>query len=275
MTLPTVVTMGGRERLGEILKAVGVARADDELLRPNGGSGSDDEWEPEEGEELRGDDPRLQLLPDPATVFVADQPWLGDVLMPVLRVDLSAVDPTWSGSLPIVDPVEPVHDVQGSVGDETEESHDDHACNSWMALRLEPDGRLRFLGRRTYFLHETLRERGELTGSPVEDHYVRDALDRAKGQLRLRRTGGKGAQVFTLGGELYWGNWTVVAPPAAYRYVEPHDHAGPPGVTTADGRPFRLVGRTDRWAWNDESVASLLVLFEPETRTVLMAVEFD
>src|SRR5690606_840935 len=127
----------------------------------------------------------------------------------------------------------------------------------------------------SYFLHEALRERGELAGSPVEDHYVRDALDRAEVQRRLLRTGGKGVQVFILGGDLYEGNWTVVDPPGAYRYVEPPDHGGPPAVTTADGRPFHLVGQTDRWTWNDESVASLLVLFEPETRTVLVAVEFD
>ena len=228
----------------------------------------------------------MRLLPDPSTVFVADQPWLADVLTPVLLVDLSAVDPTWSGWLPVVDPVEPVHDVQGTVGDGTEESYDDHACNSWMALRLEPDGRLRFLGRRTFFLHEALRERGALKGSTVGEHYRRDAVDRVAAARRfaerhrplagrVRRGRRRETEVLTLGGDLYEGNWTVVDPPGAYRYVEREDHGGPPAVTTADGRPFHLVGRTDRWTWNDESVASLLVLFEPETRTVLVAVDFD
>lgn len=234
-----------------------------------------DEWEPEEGEGLRGDDPRVQLLPDPSTVFVDDQKWLGDVLVPVLRVDLSAVDPTWSGWLTVVDPVEPVDGPQGTIGDATEHAHDDYAGDSWMALRLEPEGRLRFLGRRPYFLHEALRERGELRGSSVEDHYARDARDRAEVSRRLLRTGGGDTEVFTLGGDLYEGNWTVVDPPAAYRYVEPLDDDGPPTVTTADGRPFRLVGQTHRWTWSGSAVASLLVLFEPETRTVLVVVEFD
>lgn len=248
------------------------------------------EWEPEEGEELSADDPRVRLFPDPSSVFVDDQPWLADVVEPVLLVDLAALDPALSGWLPVVDPIEPADGVQGSVGDETEESHDEHAGDSWMALRWEPDGRLRFLGRRTFFLREALRERGEWHGSAVEAHYRRDVRDRAAVKERLAGAGGRSVgraagflrrrrsvretEVFTLGGDLYEGNWTVVAPPAAYRYVEPSDHGGPPRVTTADGRDFRLVGLTPRWAWADEAVAQLLVLFEPETRTVLVALEF-
>ncbi|WP_110241042.1 hypothetical protein [Nocardioides gilvus] len=194
--------------------------------------------------------------------------------MPVLAVDLSAINPAWSGWLPVVDPVEPVRDVQGSVGEETEEFHDEHAGDAWMALRLEEDGRLRFLGKRQYFLHELLRERGDLRGSQVEDHYGCDALSRAEFTRRWRSGERDEEELFILGGDLYEGNWTAVEPPRAYRYVEPNDE-GTPSVTLADGRPFRLVGETHRWSWSDEGVATLLVMFEPETRTVLLTFEYD
>lgn len=274
--LPRVVGMGKKKRLEELLQAMGVGRPSGEMLR-RGDDPESEEWgEPADGEEIAVGDPRVRLLPDPAEVFTADQAWLGDVLMPVLAVDLSAVDPAWSGWLPVVDPVEPVRDVQGCLGEKTEAFHDAYAGEAWIALRLEEDGRLRFLGQREYFLHELLRGRGELRGSQVEAHYVRDALSRADFIRRWRSGERDEEDLFILGGELYEGNWTTVDPPDGYRFVQPDDDGeGLPSVTLADGRPFRLVGETHRWSWSDEGVATLLVLFEPESRTVLLTFEYD
>ncbi|WP_139177780.1 hypothetical protein [Ruania alba] len=59
--------------------------------------GDEQHREPEAGERIERKDERITLLPDPEDVFAADQRWLGRVLHPLVSIDLSAIDPAWSG----------------------------------------------------------------------------------------------------------------------------------------------------------------------------------
>jgi len=52
-------------------------------------------------------DDRFVVFPDPAAVFVADQQDLAQLLHPLVSIDLAAVDPTWTGHVHFISPVDP------------------------------------------------------------------------------------------------------------------------------------------------------------------------
>ena len=249
--------------------------------------GEAEDRDPDEGEEVFSSDPRVQVLPDPATVFAAEQPWLARVLHPLAWVELSAIDPALTARVPVLSPVEPE---DGLLGESTERYHDDHAGMNWVTFRLDGDGRIRFLGGRGFFEIEACELDGtrppdglhawyadaerQFAGTRArwEAHSV-VAYGRRDDPSRLR----DGATTVSLpvldqlGGEPGYGNWASFPPPASLRLDESSDIS--PVLRLVDGRPFAFVCATSGYPWRDHGADAILVFFEPETRTI--AVTFD
>lgn len=241
---------------------------------------------PRRGDRVIAEDDRIAVLPDPADVFVADQPWLARVLHPLVSVELGSLDPAWSGRVHLLSPVEPG---EGLLGDATAAHHDDYAAENWVSFRVELDGRYRFLGSPRFFELEDREAAGESDPGDLRGLYAAAEAQLAGARARWRRLGalvwgdpvdpslqreGWGtdiALVDQLGGDPGYGNWAAFPPPAAVTL----DRSDPstPTLRLADGRPFAFVGSTAGYPWRDEGADAILLFFEPETRTA--ALTFD
>lgn len=107
----------------------------------------------------------LYPFPDPETVFVADQADLLEHLQPFFGIDLSVVNPEWSGYLTMLGPLEPTE--HSFVGQATEDTpwHSILLHTNWIGFKVE-EGRYRLMGDPRYFF---LHEGNEQLGDPYED----------------------------------------------------------------------------------------------------------
>ncbi|EWS81376.1 hypothetical protein BF93_17330 [Brachybacterium phenoliresistens] len=246
---------------------------------------------PAPGERVTAPDPRITVLPDPADVFAREQPWLARLLHPLVSVDLRLADPAWSGSAPLLSPVEPV---DGLLGEETAAHHDAHAGTNWISLRQQADGRWRYLGARELFALEGLEgleARGEAAMPGLRHHYAEAEAEIAGARARWDRLGalvwgdeedpsqqraGWGtdfALVDQLGGEPGYGNWAGFPPPPAYIL----DESDPvtPVLRLRDGRPFVFLAATAGTPWRGAGADAILLFVEPGTRTAVLTFDWS
>lgn len=238
--------------------------------------GGDEEWEPDEGEELGPDDPRVKMWPDVGDVVSGDQPWLTEVLSVPLAVDLAGLHSGEEDWLPLPLLYEPYqHKQQGELGRGTKSAHDEHAGHQWAAFAVDAGGRLRFLGNERFFLSRKWRHSGAWSGSEAELEHAEEqrgreeAARRWRGKGRLERPHDRVLSGW--GGETWPGNWVGVDPPAAYRLRVGDDGVD---VSSGAGDSFRLVGSLQPWTVGSEAPYEVVYLFEQTSRTLLLTLEY-
>jgi hypothetical protein len=201
---------------------------------------------------------RSGLTPFPDDVFVEDQPWIADHLLPLLSIDLGLLRPEFAGT--VVHMLQPVGPVDGYIGDGTTEFHNDFTAPNWFALQLTDENRYRFLGQEEYF-------------EPYDDEYAARVKKRqaqvrayAKEHGRLadfpRHRKGQASEqnwLDILGGDFWAGNWITEDPPPAFDLVE--DEENERIELTYQGKPFFPVACANG--------LTILMFYEPESRTVL------
>jgi hypothetical protein len=100
--------------------------------------------------------PFLRPFPDASEVFNEPIAQYAKHLHPLISIDLSVIDSSWSGWIHVVSPIEPYN---GCVGEYTTSFHNDYLRENWIAFCLE-NGRYSLLGDIRYFLLE----------NPFDDH---------------------------------------------------------------------------------------------------------
>lgn len=211
----------------------------------------------------------LRPFPDPADVFVADQlDYLSARLHPMLSVDLSLVRPEWSGTVHLLNPIEPTQ--AGYIGDENEAAHDEWASTNWIGFGIE-DGRYRFLGREGFFQFDTDPE-------PLRADYLSAHASFAEYRDRYRKQGFLSHDdesqplelVEQLGGDVSTdGNW-------ATPMEVPLDTSDPSRVRPVDpeGRPFEFVAAACGAHYRGDGADLVLLFLEPESRRVLLTFDW-
>lgn len=185
--------------------------------------------QPTEVRELK---PGLTPFPAAADIFVADQPWLAEHLLPLISIDLGLVRPELAGT--VVHMLCPVEPFEGCIGDETEAHHNAFTAPNWFALELTPDNRYRFLGNEGFF--QRAPQHGgqftkdayacEHTDEMLASHAKASAYYAQHGRLASYSRYGKGEPVEqdyldSLGGGIWYGNWTSHPPiPPAFQLDE-------------------------------------------------------
>lgn len=103
------------------------------------------------------------MVPFPTDVFPADQAWLGQHLLPLLKIDLGLLRPELAGQVAtMLCPIEPY---DGCIGETTEEHHNAFTGTNWIAFELTAGNEMRFLGNEGYFI-----------GDAVDDKYAREHI---------------------------------------------------------------------------------------------------
>jgi hypothetical protein len=221
----------------------------------------------------------LRVYPDPADVFVADQPELAKHLHPLVSIDLSLVDDEWQGWIHLVGPLEP-HEL--TLGHATTAYHSPLQVENWLGFAMEGD-RYRLIGDIRYFARATTPTelpdpwphfRQELDAHCVtaERSYQahRDAFRRNGELTRFFESGGQFgpvAIVARLGGQAEEGNWCT------YSFPVEEDDGGMWPVSPRGNR-FSFVAEVPGWHYRGDGADSILLFFEPVERLALMTFEW-
>ena len=242
-------------------------------------------------EKIKAERSGLRVFPEPGQVFSATQPWLKDHLNPLVSIDLSLVNPDWSGVVHVVAPME--HNVGGLAGDWTTEFHGDQSAPNWLAFKLEANGRYQFLGPREYFLLETPPEYGReyLNGHLREQMADSYSQARAEYNEAIRRwrqhhllipawadsadEDNADTIIKQLGGTAGANNWSVEDVPAAF-VIETHDDENIAFPRWKEsGIPFHFVAEVSASNFYSDAGDSILLFYDPVSQTALITFDWS
>ncbi len=201
---------------------------------------------------------RSGLTPLPENVFVDDQAWLADQLLPTVSIDLGLLRPGLAGT--VAHMLQPLCPIDGYIGDDTWEFHNEFAASNWLAFHLTEDNRYRFLGRDEYFAPYD-----EKYAAGVKEYQAKvRAYAKEHGRLAEFPSYFKGEALEqdwldVLGGEFWAGNWTTEDPPSAFEFI--YEEIGNRLELNYQGNPFFPVACANG--------STILMFYEPESRTVL------
>jgi len=221
-------------------------------------------------EKLRAIEAHLRAFPDPATVFADPVERYARLLSPLMSVDLSAVNSSWSGWAPLVSPVEPP---EGYLGDGTEEFHSYYARHNWVGFRLDDSSRLHLLGDWRYFLAESDDPEVRADQELVE-HY-RAEHEAYADRKRLFDQQGELSDLWDddlcrVGGTVEYGwNWTSLD---LFPLNTDNDEDVYP--VAENGDRFYFVAHVPGWDFR-KSGAVTFMFYEPNSRTVLFTFDWS
>ncbi len=218
---------------------------------------------------------RPGLTPFPKNVFTDDQQWLYDHLLPLLSVDLGILRPELSGT--VVHVLCPVEPYEGYIGDGTESFHNAFTAPNWFALQLTDDNRYRFLGKEGYFQSPSDPDKQKHATQMKESYAKARTYFEKHGRLACYSMYGKGEARETnwldnLGGIFWGGNWTNGAEvPSAFVLIDELDK---PIELTYQGNPFFPVADVAGYNYCASGADSILLFYEPKSRTVLFTFDW-
>ncbi len=234
--------------------------------------------------------PWLRVFPDSADIFAESDDYLQKHLHPLVSLELSIVNPTWSGRIHLLSPIEPY---ECYIGDHTKAFHNEYTCENWISFRLDDDGRYRFLGDRRYFFLENdeLQTEHDWLRPELEKHYLKQHASYEAAIHRFHQYGGlyqpkrfkllekseSAHEPMTLldqvGGQVGCGNWTGCPPvPSAFRLnTEDDDHVFP---TMASGDRFTFIAGVPGYHYRDAGADWILLFYEPNSRIALMTFDW-
>lgn len=231
------------------------------------------------------------MLPFPPaeTVFVADQLELANHLHPLFSLDISTVNPEWSGVLHMLSPLEPY---EGFVGELTEYDgyHGELLRTNWIGFKIE-QGRYRLCGDpRYFFLHEgnaQLPDPHPNARADLEQHYAEQhsafaaTVERFNASGVLAREEGEPlypvAFVEQLGGEVDGlANW-VESVEFPMQIVELDPDSGDSNVypLSPAGNRFFHVASVPGWHYRTAGADLIVMFYEPIEGLVLFTFDFS
>lgn len=231
----------------------------------------------------------MQPFPANKDVFVADQLELANHLHPLFSVDLSQVNPDWSGVAHMLSPLEPYESLVGELT-EWDGYHADLLKTNWIGFQLE-QGRYRLCGDpRYFFLHEDNAQLADPHPGAREDlerHYVEQhrafasTVERFNTHGRLAREEGEPLNamefVTQLGGDVDGlANW-VESVEFPMQIVELDPDRGDSNVypSSPAGHRFFHVASVPGWHYRTAGADLIVMFYEPIEGLVLFTFDYS
>ena len=218
----------------------------------------------------------IDYFPEASTVFSAAQPWLEKHLLLLASFDLASLDPALGDvRLHFLKPVEPYN---SCIGGNTQAAHTDYCSKNWLCFHLEDDGTYRFLAEEDYFLGEN--------AAPDAQKYFAEVRASYRQIKRLYRESGVVVQWLDdnnlprFGGPpsflpyFYQGNWSTMAPPAAFTTGEDYDDWSKESDIRYQDKRFICIATDAGYCWGEGGADTIFLLYEPHSRLVLMTFDY-
>ncbi|MDO4430694.1 MAG: hypothetical protein Q4B95_05275 [Lonepinella koalarum] len=236
----------------------------------------------------------LTAFPEAESIFVKEQAWLKEHLLPLISIDLGELNSHWQGTkVHLLNPIEPY---EGYIGEQTSEYHNEFTAMNWLAFRLNEQNQYEFLGNEGYFLRSPLHEQSwdedeqEHFAEMVEIYNESKAQVAKDGYLIFPRSEPfKGKPNITnfldrLGGGTWYGNWTESAempsafemklPPVGTTYDEMEQMLNSGIEISYNGNPFYFIADVSGYNYCDGADA-IILFYEPVSRIVLFTFDWS
>ena len=211
--------------------------------------------------------PYLHPFPTAEDVFSRDVDLHRKHLIPLISIDASFVDPSWSGRLHVVAPKE---SFDGMVGEYCREFHTETCKDDVLGFRVSPDGKYEFLADFRYFLVE----RGIRPDSPrflpgllddIIENYENVEKSFSKTRAHFEATGclnpNPGRQPDRKDA------WIAIT-----NEFRPYNAEN---LKQIAGNELRLVARTTGYSYYDGGPSRLHLYFEPISRIAIIQLDHD
>lgn len=236
----------------------------------------------------------LYPFPDPEFVFVPDQSDLTKHLHPLFSIDLSLVNPEWSGSLHMLSPLEPAeHRLVGFATEDTD-YHSALLHTNWIGFKVE-NGRYRLMGDpRYFFLHEEnvdLQDPYPYARSELVDFYEQQNTAFVAARAAYNKTGylfnpdklvlGESLDsrdrcpfVEQIGGDVDAGQvWAGSM--SLYIAESMHDGITPVYPRSPSGNPFYHVASVPAYYYQQMGADKVIMFYEPIEQLVLFSFHWE
>lgn len=236
----------------------------------------------------------LKAFPEAETIFCEKQPWLKEHFLPLISMDLAALNPEWKGR--VVHFLCPFEPYDGYIGDETREHHNEFTAPNWFAFRLTEKNKYEFLGNEGFFLrtainHWDFNSDEEKDFQEMKENFQKSKENVAKfgrlvnlnypeyqGKLNVMNF------LDDIGGGFWYGNWTSSAEeegvPAAFEMTVkdsfgdeelPND-----GIEiTYQGNPFYYIGNVAGYNYCGSGADAIILMYEPVSQIVLFTFDYS
>jgi len=233
--------------------------------------------------------PHLKAFPRAEDVFAEPVECYARHLFPLVSIELSAIDPAWSGWIHLLNTVEPEEE---TVGKATQPFHNYYLRDNWVGFRLDEHDRYELLGDFRYFYLENeigaLPEHYDGHRAESERHYIEqhEGFDEAK--ERFTQTGEFYSQNFVrfrpnfdasqhkpspllarLGGGVGAGNWACDGFP-----LDDSDQENVRPLTP-EGVPFHFIAGVSGYDYCPSGADLILLFFEPQSRVALFTFDWS
>lgn len=218
----------------------------------------------------------IDYFPEASAVFSATQPWLEKHLLPLASFDLASLDPALGDvRLHFLKPVEPYN---SCIGDNAWATHTDYCSENWLCFHLEDDGTYRFLAEEDYFIGENAAPDAQKYFAEVRASYQQiKQLYQESGVVveklddnNLPRFGSPPSFL----PYFYQGNWSTMAPPAAFTTGEDYDDWSKESDIRYQDKRFICIATDAGYNWGEGGADTIFLLYEPHSRLVLMTFDY-
>ena len=218
----------------------------------------------------------IDYFPEASTIFSAAQPWLEKYLLPLASFDLASLDPALGDvRLHFIKPVEPDNDC---IGDEAWATHTDYCCENWLCFHLEDDGTYRFLAEEDYFIGENAAPDAQKYFAEVRASYQQIKQLYQESGVVVEKLDKNGLPRFGSPPNFlpyfYQGNWSTMAPPAAFTTGEDYDNWGEEADIRYQDKRFICIATDAGYNWGEGGADTIFLLYEPHSRLVLMTFDY-
>lgn len=230
----------------------------------------------------------MQPFPAAESVFVPDQQALATHLHPLFSIDISTINPEWSGVLHMLSPLEPYESLVGELT-EWDGYHGDLLKTNWIGFKIE-DGRYRLCGDpRYFFLHEDnaqLPDPHPGARADLEQHYAEQHRAYAAAAEIFKARGilvrpdwdvdSPVAFVEQLGGEVGLGNWVeTVEFPTKIIDVDADNGEYLVYPLSPAGNRFLHVASAHGWNYRSAGADLIVMFYEPIEGLVLFTFDYS
>lgn len=228
--------------------------------------------------------PFLRVYPDAAAVFADPPERYARHLLPLVSIDLQAVNPDWHGWIHLLNPCEPA---EGCVGDSTGAHHSYYCRSNWVGFRLNAENRYELLGDWRYFALENDQEAYPGQHADLQAHYDEQHRVYELGKADFQQQGRVYPPFFLakphryerpdepstildqLGGGVGWGNWCSTSD-------LPLDESDEDNIVplSPEGQRFHFVACVPGDHYCASGASWVLLFFEPDSRTALLTFDW-
>ncbi len=221
------------------------------------------------------------LTPFPENIFIEEQNWVNNYLLPLISIDLGILKEDLKGT--VVHMLNPIEPYEGLIGEKTTKFHNEFCSENWIALALTEDNKYRFLGNEGYFLSAPQNDNNiddnliEYIKEIQKTYQIVKEKYKTKGKLLPWQDDNPQNFLDSLGGQIWYANWTETSPvPSAFEMnISDGEDLFNDGISiTYKGREFIYIAEVAGYNYCKSGADAILMFYEPKSRIVLFSYDW-